>query len=44
MLIEGFELAISGDEVVAYVKSIDRNELEEAVVKEWVRGAFFRLA
>jgi prophage maintenance system killer protein len=44
MLVDGYELAIPGDEVVSYVKSIDQEELDEQRVKEWVRAAFFRLA
>jgi death-on-curing family protein len=44
MHIFGYELAVSGEEVVAFVKSIDADRLEEAQVKEWVRQSFFRLS
>jgi len=44
MLVDGYELAIPGDEVVNYLKSIDARQLDEETVKEWVRSAFFRLA
>lgn len=42
MRVAGYDVAISGDEVVSFVKSIDALGREEQEVREWVRQAFFR--
>ncbi len=42
MRVAGYDVAISGNEVVSFVKSIDSLGRDEQEVREWVRRAFFR--
>lgn len=42
MTAAGYDIAISRDDVVSFVKSIDAIGLNEEEVREWVRSSFFR--
>lgn len=42
MLVAGYDIAVSRDEAVSFVKSIDALGRNEEEVREWVRRSFFR--